>query len=374
MSQPATHVPPIAAIFAPRADGPWLFGRATDLGLFAGSAAVSMALLGVGAAFGLLDAETPDWIWLSCILAVDVAHVWSTAFRVYLDGAEVRRRPWLYVGVPALCYALGVGAYAISPLAFWRVLAYVAVFHFVRQQYGWVALYRRRAAETDRLDRVLDTAAVYAATVYPLIWWHAHLPRGFEWFVRDDFVTGLAAWTADLLQPVYWAALAAFVGRQVFLAARGRPVNAGKVVVVLTTWLCWWVGIMALDSDFAFTVTNVLIHGVPYLALTYRYGRARAGDAPRSAVARVLRAGVLGFLAFVLIAALLEEALWDRLVFHDRPWLFGEGVEISDLALLLVVPLLSLPQVTHYALDGFIWRVRGGGNPALSRELDPEPA
>ena len=52
---------------------------------------------------------------------------------------------------------------------FWRALAYLAVFHFIRQQYGWVMLYRVRGGERGRAGRWLDGATVYAATLYPLI-------------------------------------------------------------------------------------------------------------------------------------------------------------------------------------------------------------
>ncbi|RZO50861.1 MAG: hypothetical protein EVA89_33910 [Sandaracinaceae bacterium] len=357
----------VRAIFAPKSEGPWLFGKRTDLWVFGGSALAAVALLFVGAAFGLLEGSAPGWAWIVCVLAIDVAHVWSTMFRVYLDGAEVRRRPLLYLGTPLLCWGLGVLAYAFSPLTFWRVLAYAAVFHFVRQQWGWVALYRRRAGEQGRLDLHLDRAATYAATIYPLIWWHAHLPRGFVWFLQDDFVVGLAEPVAALLAPVYWGVMIAFVGRQLW-RWRDGTLNAGKALVVFTTWLCWWLGIMVFDGDFAFTVTNVIIHGVPYLALTYRYGRARAAQRPTSLLARVLRGGVWAFLAFIVIVAFAEETLWDRLVWHDRPWLFGEGVDSSDALLLFLVPLLAVPQATHYALDGFIWKVRRG-NPELAAEL-----
>lgn len=355
----------VRAVFAPRSEGPWLFGKRTDLAVFGGSALAALGLLAVGGALGLLDGESPGWTWIACVLAIDVAHVWSTVFRVYLDPAEVRRRPLLYVGAPLLCWGLGVMLYAFGPMTFWRALAYAAVFHFVRQQWGWVALYRRRAGET--LDRWLDMAAVYAATVYPLIWWHAHLPRGFVWFLQGDFVVGLAAPVATLLAPVYWGVMIAFAARQLWRWRRGT-LNPGKALVVFTTWLCWWLGIMVFDGDFAFTVTNVIIHGVPYLALTYRYGRARAAERPGGLLAVILRGGALAFLAFVVIVAFAEEALWDRYVWHDRPWLFGEGLETSDAVLPLLVPLLAVPQATHYLLDGFIWKVRGG-NPSLSREL-----
>ena len=360
--------PPIGAIFAPRDQGPWLFGRSLDLAVFGGSAVLSFALLGLGAATGMLHGDVPPWLWLACIVAVDVAHVWSTMFRVYLDGREVRRRPLLYLGVPVLCYVIGAAAHAVSAMTFWRLLAYAAVFHFVRQQYGWVALYRRRAGERGRFDRVLDTAVIYAATVYPLIWWHGHLPRSFYWFMHNDFVTGLADAVARPLAYVYWGLLAAFLIRQGVLAATGHTINAGKVLVVLTTWACWYVGIIAFDSDYAFTVTNVLIHGIPYLALTYRYGRARAAQQPNSLLGRILNGGVAAFVFFCLVAAFAEEALWDQYIWHDNEHIFGEGVNFAGWMITLLVPFLALPQAVHYVLDGFIWKVRRG-NPTLRKEL-----
>lgn len=366
--QPAGPLTP-RSVFAPATEGPWLFGRRADLALFGGSALLSIALLGVGWTTGVLEHDAPEWAWIACVLVVDVAHVWSTVFRVYLDGAELKRRPLLYASAPLLCWLLGAMTYAFSSAAFWTVLAYLAVLHFVRQQYGWVALYRRRAGERGALDRALDTAAIYAATIGPLVWWHAHLPRRFAWFVPGDFVPGLATWLVGALTPLYWVVLTAFVARQLALLSRGRPVNVGKVVVVLSTWLCWWIGVVALDGDYAFTVTNVLIHGIPYLALTFRYGRARARAAPATLLGRLLRGGVPAFLGVIVLAAFMEEALWDRLVWHERGWLFGEARAVGEDLLVFLVPLLALPQATHYVLDAFVWKVRSGQNPSLADEL-----
>lgn len=348
---------PQLRVFAP--EGPWLFSKRDDLLAFGGSAAMAFALLGVGWAMGIAESDAPDWIWLSCILLVDVAHVWSTLYRVYFDGAEVRRRPLLYLGAPVLCYGAGVLLHAFDSRLFWTVLAYVAVFHFVRQQVGWVALYSRREGSASDLDRHLDTLATYTATIGPLVWWHGHLPRSFSWFVEGDFVAGLASGVSDVAMPLYWAVLALWLCRQVWRVRTDSPPSTGKLVVVFTTWACWYVGIVALDGDFAFTVTNVLIHGVPYLWLTYRYGRTRT-SAP--VVSRLLRGGVPVFFISIVLFAVFEEAVWDRWVWHDRGW-FGEGATLGSVGLSLLVPFLILPQVVHYVLDGFIWR--RASNPQL---------
>ena len=122
--------------------------------MFLGSAVLALVLLAVGWQFGILNQESPEWTWVSAVLFIDVAHVWSTSFRVYFDKQELRRRFWLYVLVPVFGYALGVALYSEGDLTFWRVLAMIAVFHFIRQQYGWVALYRRKLRETGTVDLV----------------------------------------------------------------------------------------------------------------------------------------------------------------------------------------------------------------------------
>ncbi|WP_437634193.1 hypothetical protein [Sorangium sp. So ce854] len=350
------------------ARGAFLWGRGLDLAVFGGSAAVALALAALSAGGAL-----PAWGFLLFVVGVDVAHVHTTLFRTYLDPEELRRHPALYAAVPLACYAAGVALHLASELTFWRALAYVAVFHFVRQQIGWVAIYRALAGERARLDRALDDALIYAATGWPLLYWHAHPPRAFQWFVDGDFVS--APWLAAAVGPlgaVYAALAVAYVARAVHRALVARaPLNLGKHVVVATTAATWYVGIVATDSDFQFTVTNVIVHGVPYMALVFAYARERAVEAPRSLLARLLAGGLLAFLGVALALAFVEEMLWDRLVWHDRPDLFGGAVDeplLGPLARALLVPLLALPQATHYLLDAVVWR-RSHTRPAQARAL-----
>jgi len=346
----------------------WLVSRSWDLAVFGGSALLAVALLAWGALTGALEETTPTWTWVLTVVLVDVAHVWATAYRVYTDPEELRRRPGLYYGVPLAVYTAGVLLYSTSPAIFWRTLAYVAVFHFVRQQYGWVALYRRRLGGHSAVDRVLDDAAIYSATLYPLLHWHANLPREFEWLIPGDFIPGLPREAAGALLPLHLGVMAAYAGRQLWLLSRGRPVSPGKNVVVATTWAAWFVGIVVLDSDYAFTVTNVFVHGIPYLALVWIYGRNRY-EAADGLVSRAFRPRAWALYLTPLVAlAWLEEWGWDVVLWHERPGLFpGAGSSPGPGTLALLVPLLALPQATHYVLDGWIWRARG--NPGVRRHL-----
>jgi hypothetical protein len=348
--------------------GAWLFSRRTDLQIFGAPALVSLALVGIGLLTGRASGDTPVGLWLMAVVLVDVAHVWSTVYRVYADPVEVRRRPLLYLGVPAIVYAIGVALHLRGPLLFWRVLAYGAVFHFVRQQYGWVMLYRRRSGDRDRLGRIVDSAAIYACTLYPLIAWHASLPRRFHWFLPGDFIGGLPRSVERAAFAGYVLSLSAYAALAIRDALRGRA-SWGKHLVVGSTAICWYLGIVAFDSDYVFTVTNVLIHGVPYFALVFRYGRRRF-EGERGAAASLFRAGWPAFYAVLVAVALVEEGIWDAFVWHDHPRVSGPiAVDLPAVALALLVPLLAVPQGVHYVLDGFIWKV-GPKNPGLAERLD----
>ncbi|WP_163996334.1 hypothetical protein [Pyxidicoccus caerfyrddinensis] len=349
----------------------WLFSPGVDLTVFAGSALMSVVFVLAAPWLGAAG-DTPLWAWVLFVVCVDVAHVWSTLFRTYLDTGELRRRPGLYLGAPLAAYVAGVTAYLVSPRAFWTLFAYVAVTHFVRQQYGWVALYGRKV-RASTAERRLDAAAIYAATLGPVVWWHANLPRDFWWFVEGDFLSGLPRGVGTVALAIHAVVLAAWVGFQFLRVARGEGVQAGKVLLVAATWVAWFGGIVLAKDDFAFTVMNVVLHGVPYFALLFRYARGRRAEGGYGMGGALLRAGLPGFVLFLVALALMEEGLWDWLIWHERAPLFGAStVELPEDLLALVVPLLALPQATHYVLDAFIWKP--GREPALLTRLGWAPA
>ena len=355
---------------------PWLFSPVVDLASFAAPALLALAVVAAAPSFWP-EGESPMWLWVVGVLLVDVAHVWSSVFLTYLDPAELSRHSARYVLVPVLGWAGGVGLYSLTGSAgFWRVLAYVAVFHFVRQQYGFVALYRARAREHGRLGAFIDGAAIYSATLYPLLYWHAHLPRHFAWFTPGDFGAGVPLLLAQIGAVVHGAALGTYAVNALLASRRGSATPWGKHVLVGATAATWYVGIVATNSDLAFTVTNVLGHGIPYAVLVFSYARhVDAGD--DSERPKALRSRWLGgdlwssafrFLTCIWALAFVEELLWDRSLWHEHDGVFAlNRFDVSAFESLWV-PLLAVPQLTHYVLDGLYWR--RGGNPSLGRWLE----
>ena len=344
-----------------RATSPWIRSPAWDLAFILGPA--FLAVGGVAVVPALQAPTLPAWGWLVCVVGVDVAHVWSSLWRTYLDPDEWARRRTHYVLTPVLCFSAGFVLWQVGGAAlFWRVLAYLAVLHFVRQQFGFVMVYRHRAGE--RGHAWIDKGAIYATMLYPLAYWHAADDRVFAWFTRGDFVAAPSA-LAPVALALYTAALGLFAGRQAWLLARGRPLNWPKLGVVVSTALVWYVGIVALNSDIAFTLTNTVAHGVPYMALVWLYGR-RKWEGTGSWRERVHRPALaFAFVGVGLALAWTEEALWDVLHWHAHAEFFGGlAVAVPEALTAALVPLLILPQATHYVLDAWIWKF-DGSNPGL---------
>ncbi len=334
----------------------WLWGPGVDTLVFGGTAASALLLVVVARAAGIR--ELPEWGYLLFVLGIDVAHVWSTLFRTYFDHEELSKRRWLYSLLPVAVFVVGAALYRHGSLTFWRVLAYLAVFHFMRQQVGWAAIYRAKAKIFERLDRILDNTLLYLATGVPILFWHTR-ERSFKWFVTGDFMSGARTVHianailpfADGLYAIAWLAfLARFFTRRTF--------EWGRLLLMVTTAACWWIGIRATNSDFEFTVTNVIVHGIPYMFLLYRYGRARSDEAPKLLGSSILKGGVTAFAVSLVLIAFLEEMTWDRQVWHEHAFFFGESDTAHAAWLAFLVPLLAVPQGTHYALDAFLWRRR----------------
>jgi hypothetical protein len=72
------------------------------------------------------------------------------------------------------------------------------------------------------------------------------------------------------------------------------------------------------------------------------------------------------FVGSLLILGYFEEGFWNVWVWHERDHavLFSpfhrlfDGTVVDSAMLKIVVPLLSVPQITHYVIDGFIWKMR----------------
>ena len=354
----------------------WLFGKHADLLILFTPVWVCW-LISFLLPERLLIADVPLWVWVTVVIGIDVSHVWSSIHRTYFDREEFRNHRNLFIAAPIISFAVSFGLAFISIDLFWRCLAYVAVYHFVKQQFGFMRIYKAKAQDF-RPKKISDNFVIYLSMLYPIVYWHMQPDLEFAWFVSGDFILIPSPVDQMLFKQVgngmYFGLLAGWLVEEIIITKKGNnSFPAGKTLWVLTTAGNWFLGIVYFNSDLVFTITNVVAHGVPYQALIVFYQtKKQAIRTSKKAGRSFLKTGAT-IVSTVLLLALFEEYLWDLMVYRDNEAFFGSMIPYPDempsvILQLFAIAVLAVPQITHYILDGFIWK-NNEKNPYLKKIL-----
>jgi hypothetical protein len=302
---------------------------------------------------------TSAW-WLLLVLIIDVGHVYSTIFRFYWEGTTFQKYKNLLLIIPSAAFLIGFTLHYFDSFLFWRILAYIALYHFIRQQYGFVRLYSRKQSQT-KGQAAIDAIAIYASTLYPVLYWHLHLTNSLSWFVPNDFIRLPNLNIDQWLLALYLISIALYTAKEMYVTVTTKDFNLPKNLIVLGTFLSWYTGIVFFHGDLAFTFLNVVAHGIPYMGLVWLYGEKKSTNNFSFGLY-----GAIIFVAVVVSLSYLEESLWDVMVWKDHldlfPFLTDADPIHNHWILSAVVALLVLPQITHYVVDGFIWRFSKDSN------------
>lgn len=310
------------------------------------------------------DKGMPDAAWVVLILLIDVAHVYSTLYRTYFDPQSFRKQKNLLLAIPFISFVAGVLLYSASALWFWRILAYVAIFHFIRQQYGFMRVYSRKEPPGTWFA-FIDKLTIYYAALYPMLYWHLKGPRNFNWFLENDLLYFQSPLLLQVLTVIYYLVVAVYILREAIRFIQTRFVNLPRLLVITGTLISWYAGIVYYNGDMAFTLLNVVSHGIPYMALIWLFGKKNytaPGKGNRFLQLLFSSKGLVIFIGLLFVFAFVEEGLWDWAVWQEHAKVFSMNwlgeISFSSKALSFIVPLLALPQITHYILDGFIWKIK----------------
>jgi hypothetical protein len=348
-----------------RAASPWILSATQDLLWFQGSALAGLALLLV---FRLTPpitaagsvAQPALLVLLAWGVLFDGTHVMGTWARSYLAPDPASRaglpgRRWLLllaVGpavavVDHLAFPSGAGLHAGGPLFALFLLAALlwAYFHLVRQHWGFVALYRRRAPQEPTPAR-LDEAALWLGCLHPFVRFSlgpAYAASGLPQLVPPGALGG-ARLMLDLV-----CALAALALGAAWLA-RGGHRALGPKHLLLAVVVGFHALVFALLTDLlAITATLTIFHNLQYHRIVWQH-EAGKGRRPLGGWAAYVGAGVVLGAAWYLPRLLGAHAAGPGLL-RNLLLGFGWGVAFHD-----------------YLGDGRIWRVRR--TPAVGRAID----
>lgn len=349
----------IDAASYPAVRQPWIISRREDLLWFQGSVLAGVALLLFFALQPALRNDTYT-IWNPVVMVLllwgvmfDGTHVWATYARSYRapDAASRAALPgswsWLILAVgPALAlidYALFKPEPSLLSSAGWLFRSFLAFaylwayWHLVRQHYGFLVLYRRKAGETDRRGARLDTLLLWTGTLYPYL--RFTLSESFGKSGLPQLVP------AALLAPLRTALDIAFVVLMagiiaLIVSGRIERPRLGPKYLFLAIVIGFTFAVFGLlDNLLTITATLTIFHNLQYHRIVWQYERG-LGRTPSGSLAAYLGLGlILGMVWYV-------------------PRVFGVALVQGNLARNVLLGLGWGVAFHHYLVDGRIWRVR----------------
>ena len=313
-----------------------------------------LALLAFFVAAPRLDAPGP---WHPVLLAVllwgicfDGTHVWGTYARSYLapDAASRAALPGRWSWAVSLAAGPAVALLAAPLFGFFLVGANLwGYWHLVRQHYGFLMLYRRRAGESERRGARLDALGLWVGCAYPYLRFSlsdAYVASGLPLLLPPPVLTSLRL-PLDLAFVALAFALVVLV-----LSGRVEPFRPGPKHLLIAVVTGFHVLVFALlDNLLAILATLTIFHNLQYHRIVWQYEHGH-GRVPSGGLARYLALGLAFGAAWYGVRVL------------------GVAVAASETTRNVLLGLGWGVAFHHYIVDGRIWRVRR--SPEVARALD----
>jgi hypothetical protein len=337
----------------------WIISWRDDLFWFQGSVIAGLFLLTLFITMPLsLHPSLGDPVIMAVFLwgvIFDGTHVWAMYTRTYLapdDGSRsgIPTRRWWGLLAVGPCVAL-VDAQLASPgllFSYFLLGAYLwAYYHLVRQHYGFLTLYRKRAGESGRGGQRLDSFILWLGCLYPYLRFSlsdAYLHTGLPRLIPAELF--------PILRPLLDGAFVLLMSAAVLLMIsstverfRPRPKHLLMSIVIAFHLLVFGL----LTHLLTILATLTIFHNLQYHRIVWQH---EAGHGRRP----------MGGMLTYLICGLLFGAVWYGLRVPGV-------VAVSEETLRnVLIGLCWGVAFHHYHVDSRIWRVRR--TPALARALE----
>jgi hypothetical protein len=332
-------------------DRAWIISLREDLIWFQGSVLAGVVLLLLFVLISPAD-ETSYTLSYPVIMAVflwgaifDGTHVWGTYARSYLAPDKESRSGlpqfWsllLFAVGPTVAFADSKNPLTIPLFGIFLLAAYLwAYWHLVRQHYGFMMLYRKRAGEIDSRGALLDTGILWVGCLYP--------------FLRFSLSEAYLHTELPQLVPVLWMdslrlALDIAFGVTILLAAalviseRFEPLRLGPKHLLLVIVITFHILVFSLlDHLLTILAALTIYHNLQYHRIVWQY-EAGFGRQPSGGLRPYLFAGLMLGILWYGIRVLVVDSMNQELMRN------------------VLVGLCWGVAFHHYLVDGRIWRVR----------------
>ncbi len=283
----------------------------------------------------------------------DGTHVWGTYSRTYFAPGAASRSglpgnwSWgLLAAGPAVAILTATSGRQ-NLFQLFVMAAYLwAYWHLVRQHYGFVMLYRKRAGQSDPRGARIDGLILWTGCLYPFLRFSlgdAYAHSGLPQLLAPSMLA-----PARLALDAGFVLTAAALLKTVF-AQTIEPLRPGPKHLLLAIVIAFHFAVFgALDNLLAILATLTIFHNLQYHRIVWLHERG---------LGRTPSGGLLPYLA---------DGLWLGVAWYGLR-VVGVAAAHSELQRNLLIGLGWGVAFHHYLVDGRIWHVRR--STAVSRAL-----
>jgi hypothetical protein len=277
-------------------------------------------------------------------LLVDGSHVYSTLLVSYTDKDIWERLKPLMIGVPIFLVVTAFAfRYSGSPELFIYFLAYLAMIHFIRQEFGWMKIATRFDPAAPAWLQHLDKTTSYAMTILPMLWFTRESQKGF-WYQSGDLIAipdGIATFALNS----YFPLITLFLAANFYHSYRTKTINISKYLVFINTFFGWYMAKVYVQNIYLAIWLMIFHHGLPYYFIVFKTERVTK---------KISFFEKLGKLKYPVLYLLCVGIFYLFLYGHSNP--YAAHLKKNEFLKALLYGISVMPQMTHFILDGFIWK------------------
>lgn len=303
---------------------------------------------------GLLFFQGPVCVQMAWgILVVDQLHVYFTYIQVgfWKKITEDQWRFYKIAGICLFCFLLAYGGFFIYGIvAVFVVVKYLTMFHFCRQQYGWLRLIQGKM-QISSGAALLSEIALQVFCLMPLLIGHSK-KYYFSWFVGVPNLFSIPDGLADLFWTSYILFCLSYLIFEIYAYNKDLyPFNSTRLSILIFTFICWnltFLGHKDLPHLRVFLLAGH--HVLSYIYLVYYFNTVRGRQSLKK-FAFSTGAVLALFLVIVLFRNSIQGLTPARLQFLR--------LSLSDdiyKYFYPIIPFLWALTIFHFILDGFIWK------------------
>lgn len=273
-----------------------------------------------------------SWLWwIVVFVVIDWGHIFST-LPVYLE--RCRKTPFGVYGailIPPLIVSSSFFLALYSSRALVLTVAYITIFHLVRQQMGLLKISLANNFRASENEKKLHLLVMRVVMIFAVLHFHSYASQSRSYyFTQGDIIRFLPAFPFEILTPLLSVAFLLFL---VWSYWRAKRTSAGFELVALQfgTFVWFFGGWIYLSEAPFFWILAPLMHSLPYMFLAWSTSPSRRFALPAVAI----------YMVWVIFAV---------------PWLSPNLNHQEGIYGAFLLGLFWSPGMIHFAVDGMIWK------------------